>query len=142
MKMKIPKLLIALVAMTAVVVIQTPNAQCAGWSVDKNGVRLSCDVPDQNVTTNLWGEWLKFKAGISAMRTEGGGSASWSWECQRSGLSTAYNCAPSATQIYIPGGSRDAPNVPLMIVEVAINPGDTCAGCTACKQLLNNVSIK
>lgn len=137
MKRRISQVVFAVVAIVAMAVIQMPTAQCAGLIADKNGVRLSCDVADSSVTTNIWGEWLSFKAGISA---ESGDSASW--VCKRSGLSASYWCYPNAQVLNILSGPMVDKKALLMLVEVKIYPGDTCAGCTACRQLIENVAIK
>jgi hypothetical protein len=131
---RISQVLAAVAAMVALVVIQVPTAQCAGWSTERNGVRVSCDVPDQNVTVKNWlGEWFEFKAEFKVLPS--GGSASWT--CKRSGLTARYDCTTSANSVYINSGLRAGKNVSLQGVKpVEIYSGDQCAGCTACMQLI------
>ncbi len=133
--MRISHVVAAVAAIVAIVVIQIATAQCAGWVTDKKSVRVSCDVPDQNVTVKNWlGEWFEFKAEFKVQPS--GGSASWT--CKRDGWTASYDCTASANSVYINSGYMAGENVSLQSVNpVVIYSGDSCAGCTACKQLID-----
>jgi hypothetical protein len=134
-KMRISQVVTAVAAIVAMVVIQIPTAQGAGSCGYMYGTKVCCDVADSSVSTNWWGEWMSFTA---VLTVEGGSSATYG--CTRAGLSTTYTCTPtpSSPRILVSGWDIHGNLLSRRVyqTDITINPGDGCAGCTACKALL------
>lgn len=124
----------AVVALVAIAVVQVPAALCAHFSVVKGGLSLSCDVIGDHVEANAFGEWMQFGASLWVEAQSAG------WNCKRAGLSSHYMCKPTVSSVGIRTSEPYGGIVDLGDLDITIWPGDRCAGCTACKQLLERAT--